>query len=106
MVVRGASNTQGHVCQTVTGHRHETTIGQGKTQERTGAAEFSATIRNPTDTIRIVFSQSTTTPALVQREAGDLVNAVNIALAFRKVPTHVKLQRLSYNENGNLSGLM
>lgn len=32
--------------------------------------------------------------------------AVNIALVSRKVPTHARLQWLSYNERGNLSGLM
>lgn len=62
---------------------------------------------NPTETDRrIIFSESATMSALRRREAGDIVYAVNVALASRKVLTHARIHRLSYNEKGNQSGLM
>lgn len=39
-------------------------------------------------------------------EASNLVLAVNIALSAKKVPLHVQLQRMIYNEKGNLSELL
>lgn len=36
----------------------------------------------------------------------DVVLAVNMTIMTKKVLTHVQLQRMTYNENGNLSGLL
>lgn len=107
MSVTGASKAQIQVWQTATRRRHQTRVGQGKAQERTEAAEFLGPVRNPTEIdSRIIFSGSATTPVLVRREAGDMVFTVNIVLASRKLPTHARLQRLPYNDRGNLRGLM
>lgn len=82
-------------------------MGQDKVQERTEAAEFPVPIRNRTKTDkRITFSRRAAMLALGRRETGEIIYVVNVALAFRKVLTHARLQRLFYNKKGNLSGLI
>lgn len=41
-----------------------------------------------------------------QEEAADIVLEENTILLTRKLHSHVRLQRLEYNEKGNLSGLL
>lgn len=65
------------------------------------------TVRNPTEAdSRIPFPQTIEIQAMGRREAADIVPTVNQTLAAGNVPLLVRLQRLTHNEDRNLSGLL
>lgn len=73
-------------------------------QEKTGGAELSGPARNPTEADRrILFPQTMETLAKGPNEAVYIVLTVNMVLNARKVPSHIRLQQLAYNTNGNLN---
>lgn len=76
------------------------------TQERTTGAEFQGPMRNPYKADRMVFFLQTA-ETLVQgrNEAAEMVLAVIISLRIQKEFSHMRIQRLVYNEKGNQSGL-
>lgn len=55
---------------------------------------------------RILFHHRIGTPLKYRREALDIAQWLNMALSVAKVPTYIRIQRLSYNEKGNLGSLM
>lgn len=54
---------------------------------------------------RILLLKRVGAQAKGRKVAADIVLAVNIALSTRKFPTHIQLQRITFNEKGNLSAL-
>lgn len=76
-------------------------------QERRAAAEFPGLVKPPTETNRrILLCQKAGSPAKSRGEAADIVLAINIAHNAKKVPMHLRLQCMTYDEKGNLSGIL
>lgn len=69
--------------------------------------EFHGSVKTPTETdIRILLLQKAETPLGSLGEAVDIILSVNTALSPKKISIQVQLQRMTYNKNDNLSGLL
>lgn len=80
-----------------------TRVGHSTAQERTAAVEFPGLGKTPTEADRrLLLPWKAGAPARIRGEAVDIVLMVNIAFSANRVPTYVQLQRISYNEKGNL----
>lgn len=54
---------------------------------------------------RVIFLRSPEAPRATGSEAQDILYALNTQLLSLKVPAHLRLVKLGYNERGNLTGL-
>lgn len=84
-----------------------TTAECNSTQKRTAVAEFPRAVRNPNDAYRqVLFFQAAGTPVMKRKEVADIVLAGNRTVSSRNVLLHMRLQLITFNEKGNLSGLL
>lgn len=101
------AGTSGPIPQTWYTLKHDnrtTTTGSGKAVEKTNAATYPTAVKNPNQNVQ---------RNLFWRKAGAAPKmcgvSVDIALEFKnalctfRVPAHIEIRRLSYNEKGNLS---
>lgn len=78
-------------------------LSQNRTEE-TKAAEFLGTIRNSTKVdIRILFPCAVEVQVKLREEAAYIVLAVTMSLSAQEIPSHLRLQRLTFNKKSNLS---
>lgn len=106
-VAVGMLTSQEHTWDRVNRRMRTTTIGHRSARGRTAAAEFTGSVRNPTNADRrILFPRTVGGSVLDRKEAAHIVLVVNLTLGTRKVLSHICLQRLTYNEKGNMSRLL
>lgn len=75
--------------------------------ERSITAEHPGPVRGPSEIQRrILFPCRSREPVKDRRDALDITHKLNMTLTAAKAPDYICIQRLNYNENGNLSGLM
>lgn len=99
----GTSDLQAKTWYTVKGRMRPTMVRRGLAQERTAVAEFPGPVENPRDKDRmILFPRATEALAMRPREAVDMIRVVNTTLVTRMSSSHVRPQRLTYNNKSNL----
>lgn len=54
---------------------------------------------------RVVFLSSSDAPAASKKIAQDILHALNMKFLSMRLPAHLRLIKLGYNERGNLTGL-
>lgn len=109
MTVKPAANITGpqiEVWQTVNRRRQTVTVGKGTAQEKTVAAECPTPGIKPFDNRRrILFPQAARAAPENGGAAFNIALEINKALYVTRVSFQIRLQRLAYNKEENLSGL-
>lgn len=109
MATKAAANITGLKTQiwlTVNRKKQIVTVGKGTAQKRTVATMcLTLAVKSFDSEQRILFPRAVGTAPEMRGAAVDIALEINKALWANRVPAHIRIQRLAYNEKGNLSGL-
>lgn len=93
--------------QTVNHKKYTVSVGHREAQGGSAAALYPTPAVKPSDSERqILISRAAGAAAEKWAAPADIALEVNKAVAAGRVPAHIRIQWLAYNEKGNLSGLM
>lgn len=107
VAVAGTSGPQAQIWYTVNKQIRTTIVERELAKRRIVVAEFPGLVRNATNVERwMLFPRTTGTPAMRGKKVAYIVLTMNTTLSTRKVPSHVRLQRLAYNEKEKRCRLM
>lgn len=82
------------------------TVEKRTKEGKTAAAMYQTLAINSSDNkSQILFPHAVGAASEKRGAAADIAFEINKALCLNRIPSHVRIQRLMYNEKGNLSGL-
>lgn len=89
-------------------HRKQTvTVGRESARERIMTATYPTPAAKPSNSeCQILFHRVVGATAEKSDAAADIALEISKALCVTRVLVHIRIQRLTYNENGNLSEQM